>query len=758
MDTLDAIIYMKKLMNNAIYITGGLNQTTLNNKQGRKQMKKTLVSILIIVIVLSFVGCSAIQTTLEVPANVRIEENILKWSSVEGAKEYLVIVDYDEYTCSSTTFNLLSANVKAGQEYDIAVKAKGDGYFKLSSAFSAPIKWIAPATASDDNGGDEDSTYIPPENLDVVDDEAIAIKLFETGLGLGVDALSAESIIGEARKASIFTEDAFDETTIGSYKVGSTRANATSENNIVSMISSYNSKIVFGSKADASYGGMFSAGFESKFSISESIDSSQKKNQFYYTINHYYTGKNYQIKNFTEAERYESKLSDSFISALEKLESGAMTAETFFHRYGTHIVMAVSYGGMIEISHSTLSSETIKTAQLASALSENLNASIAYGLGDASAGTSINLDMNNMDGYTAGDYTSHLNIKAIGGGTNLKVSSFAALSAGYAGWVESLGNEENHCITDVADGGLVPVWYYIPEEYDTAIEVLQEYFAQQASSISDTLSAKMRYEAEDLGDIKNFAGGHGTKESPYLITTAEHFKNIQNGLDKHYKLMSDISLGNEWTPIGDYCWTELSSPSKPFIGSLDGNGKTVTYGITKNSFDNSKTFAFGLFGSIMDATIENLNLKVNIVLEKTGSGTSSTCCYAGGVTGWAKNSIIKNCTVEGNIRQKESGDEGYGVIRTGGIAGKARNSYFRGNVNKASLHSEGFNAFTGGIVGGYDKYADGSGGNSNSGSISATHGAWLYGHSASDNMGVLFSVHGGDDHGLRCHKTENNND
>ena len=52
-------------------------------------MKKTLVSILIIVIALSFVGCSAIQTTLEVPANVRIEENILKWSSVEGAKEYL---------------------------------------------------------------------------------------------------------------------------------------------------------------------------------------------------------------------------------------------------------------------------------------------------------------------------------------------------------------------------------------------------------------------------------------------------------------------------------------------------------------------------------------------------------------------------------------------------------------------------------------------------------------------------------------------
>ncbi|MBR7162371.1 MAG: hypothetical protein IKD35_00195, partial [Clostridia bacterium] len=350
------------------------------------------------------------------------------------------------------------------------------------------------------------------------------------------------------------------------------------------------------------------------------------------------------------------------------------------------------------------------------------------------------LDMNSMSKYTTGDYSSHLNIKSIGGGTNLNVSSFTALSAGYADWVQSLSDEDNHCITDVADGGLVPVWYYIPTEYSEAIEILQNYFAQQAGNISDALAAKMRY--EDLGDIENFAGGYGTKESPYLIQTVEHFKNINKNLSAHYKLMNDIDLGNNWTPIGQYYWRELTSPSDQFKGYLDGNGKTITYGISRNSFETDKTYSFGLFGSILNATIENLKVNANIILERTGNGTGSTCCYAGGIAGWAKNSTVKNCTVDGRIKQKESGDEGYGVIRSGGVVGKAYNTYFRGNVNRADIHSEGFNAYTGGIIGGYDKFADGTGGNSNSGSLFAECGGWIYGHEGADNIGINFSYKG----------------
>lgn len=710
-------------------------------------MKKILIASLIVILVFGLVGCTAVQTKLDTPINVRVEDGILKWSSVDGATEYLIMINLEEKSVKGDiSFDLRNMpNIEVGEEYTIKVKAKSSDPFKTSSDFSDPITWVATISSGANNNN---NGYVPPENLEDVNDNSTINKLYETGLGLGVDALSAESIVGEARKASIFNDDAFDETTIGSYKVGSTRANATSESNIISMISTYNSKIVLGSKADASYGGMFTAGFESKFSIGESIDESQKKNQFYYTINHYYTGKNYQIKNFTEAERFESKLSESFISAVEKLESGAMTAETFFFRYGTHIVMAVSYGGMLEISNSMLSTETIKTTELSAALSANLEASISYGLGDASAGNNINLDMNNMDAYTEGKYTSHLNIKSIGGGTNLKVSSFSALSVGYADWVESLSDEDNHCITDVADGGLVPVWYYIPAEYSEAIELLKNYFAQQAGSISDTLAAKMRY--EDLGDITNFAGGYGTKESPYLIQTVEQLKNVNKYLDGHFKLMNDLNLGNNWTPIGQYSWNRDDAVTSAFCGTFDGNNKTITYSISKNAFEsNSICYAYGLFGSATNATIKNVKAVVDISMDSVGN-KKSAMNYVGGIVGRVSNSTISNCSVSGRIYCNSTTEDWGGVNaysgaqRAGGIAGYAVGTIFKGNSNSATVHSEGYQVFAGGICGGIDSW-DGSTGNNgkaNNQSIYATKGGWVYGYAIAAATGPLLTQRG----------------
>ena len=224
------------------------------------------------------------------------------------------------------------------------------------------------------------------------------------------------------------------------------------------------------------------------------------------------------------------------------------------------------------------------------------------------------------------------------------------------------------------------------------------------------------------------------------ISTKSEMQNIQSNLSGKYCLLNDINLGSGWTPIGQNNWTEFTSPSKYFTGHFDGNGKTINYEINQGSFDNDKTYSFGLFGTILGATIENLNVKANIMLVKS-SGNGSTGCYAGGITGWTKNSSIIKCSASGNIKQVDSGSEGYGVIRTGGIAGKSYNTYFKSNTNKASLYSSGFNAFTGGIAGGYDSWTTSFGessGNSNSGSCDATHGSWVYGHSDKNNLGVLF--------------------
>lgn len=719
-------------------------------------MKKALAIVLIMIVAFSFTGCSLIQSTLDTPTNVSIKGNTLKWNSVEGAKSYLVMIDYDEYTTSTNSFDLTTADVEIGQEYSIQVKAKGDGYLKLSSEFSSPIKWVATVNG-DNTDDDDDGSYTSPADLEEVDDETLVDNLFNLGLGYGVDALTARSAVGDPRPDSIFREDAFDKTDVGSYRVGSTRTEATSKEDISSIVEEYNSKLVLGTSVEASYAGMFTAGFKSKFSIDENISSSQKQNQFYYIINHYYTGKNYQIKGYKKPANLEDLLSDDFVSDLEKVQNGDVSPEEFFEWYGTHLVMAVSYGGMLEVCYSSFSTESINTSKLAQALSTDLQAAVSYGLGSASAGFNTSVNYETMEGITTGTHRSRLHIEAIGGDEGaLKGLDFSTLAGSYSAWVASLSNANKHCITDVADGGLVPIWVYIPEDYSDAAEILKNYFEQQAKEKADSLAADM--EADKIGDTVNFAGGHGTEESPYLISTAEHFRNINDGLDKHYKLMNDINLGYIWTPIGQFYWTELGSPSNPFTGHFDGNGFEITYGIEHHSgWSNASTYSYGLFGTILDATIENLKVDVHIDLTKTG-GTASTGCYAGGIAGWAKNSRFENCTVSGSIVQDGSGDEDYGVIRTGGIVGKAYDTYFSGNLNKAYLWTKGFNAFTGGICGGHRNCVDG-GGNSNTGELTTKrHGN---GHEGIKDLFVPFDdVHFGTyNHPLGGHYlNENNNE
>ena len=95
---------------------------------------------------------------------------------------------------------------------------------------------------------------------------------------------------------------------------------------------------------------------------------------------------------------------------------------------------------------------------------------------------------------------------------------------------------------------------------------------------------------------------------------------------KTIKLMADITV-SDWTPIG-----QKGSQANKFMGTFDGNGKTVTInGIT----DNLDT-AFGgyaaFFGAVKDATIQNL----------TVAGTISGKDVAG-IIGKGENTTLTNC-------------------------------------------------------------------------------------------------------------------
>ncbi|MEJ6951922.1 GLUG motif-containing protein, partial [Natronospora cellulosivora (SeqCode)] len=148
--------------------------------------------------------------------------------------------------------------------------------------------------------------------------------------------------------------------------------------------------------------------------------------------------------------------------------------------------------------------------------------------------------------------------------------------------------------------------------------------------------------------IVAFAGGDGSEESPYLVSTATQLNRMREHLESHFKQVEDINLseyseGEGWQPIGNL--------DAPFQGSYDGGN----YAITNLKIDRENEDYVALFGFV-NVDVENAVLK-NINLEGIDVRGNN---YVGGLVGFSCNINVEDVYVEGNV-----GGENY----AGGIVG-----------------------------------------------------------------------------------------
>ncbi len=157
--------------------------------------------------------------------------------------------------------------------------------------------------------------------------------------------------------------------------------------------------------------------------------------------------------------------------------------------------------------------------------------------------------------------------------------------------------------------------------------------------------------------------GAGTEADPYQVTKPEHLAWIAANGQKStnigcFKLMNDIDLA-----------AHLWVPGKYFLGTLDGNGKTV-----KNmTIDNTTVISVdgsdyaGLIAVLRpDAVIKNLTLdKVNISIERDAEGVLNV----GAVAGQSTNGTVDHCFVKGSITVDRSTTASAAVTRVAGIVG-----------------------------------------------------------------------------------------
>ncbi|MGN1040057.1 MAG: MAC/perforin domain-containing protein, partial [Candidatus Fimimonas sp.] len=414
-------------------------------------MRKTAI-ILVFIISIACLSSCGIQQQLAAPANLRLEDSTIKWNSVEGAMSYVIYADGNEIaTTSNTYYNLSTLQFEDGRTYGITVRSRGDGYLKLASTDSISISYT------------HENTDTPPiTDTDPVVDDSVAKDLFNSGLGYGVNALTAKRAISGTRLSSFFDETQITVDFLGSYDIGSSRSKAVFRENIADEIIAINSKLVYGASLEASLSGMFSAGFEEKFSLETAFESELSTHQLYFILNMYVIGKNYQLKNYQQPRAYSDKISEFALKDIQALRNGTLTPSVFFDRYGTHLTMAVSYGGMTEVNYSMQSKEKIDSAKIASSLESKLTASYSYDGVDAEGAASYGIELQNEFMVSTSDTVANLYIESIGK-KPLTANTFVDFTTGYTEWAKQFEDDENFRVVDVADGGLVPIWNYFPE-------------------------------------------------------------------------------------------------------------------------------------------------------------------------------------------------------------------------------------------------------------------------------------------------------
>ena len=223
---------------------------------------------------------------------------------------------------------------------------------------------------------------------------------------------------------------------------------------------------------------------------------------------------------------------------------------------------------------------------------------------------------------------------------------------------------------------------------------IQMVHAQEESG--DTTTTEMKVYGE--GDLfaKDYAGGSGTKNDPWLISNdlelAKLAHDVTNGTTKamfagkYFKLNKDINLNKgKWMPIGTWKCNK-SSNDRYFAGKFDGDGHTISN--MKIEWVNEKDFeaSWGLFGrlygtsassedtyaSVTNLIIENAHIQKKKDTAPVGKSVIKIGTVAGDMTQFAEisNIIIRNSEITDN-RETYSAPNSF---RVGGVIGYIDNS------------------------------------------------------------------------------------
>lgn len=92
---------------------------------------------------------------------------------------------------------------------------------------------------------------------------------------------------------------------------------------------------------------IFTASVSQAFTYESSYTFTQNTREMFYTVQQNIVGDRVEIEGYRDASIFEDALNSGFITDIEKVKTGDLTASEFINLYGTHVIVSGYFGGKI---------------------------------------------------------------------------------------------------------------------------------------------------------------------------------------------------------------------------------------------------------------------------------------------------------------------------------------------------------------------------------------------------------------------------
>ncbi|MBR2871527.1 MAG: hypothetical protein IKB98_09190 [Clostridia bacterium] len=447
-----------------------------------KKLKYILCILLGLISALSFTACSfgaddngigdisGEITKLNAPANVRVENNIIKWSSVSDAGSYIVQIGDESHQATTTSLEYPISSLLSESASGLYVKVKA---LPSSSLLFSESDW---------------SQVYGPVNYVVstpsVNPDGFADAYASNGLGRTINMITATDFESWSGSVSIFDTSKLYKISLIEERIGKQEAVYYSGNDFSELAEKWSVKTSAKTNRTAGvkvpqYALGLSAGFSISGASGYEVAKKSETQQFFYKLRQNLVGKRVEVSGYKQTGTFSNILSETFLSDAQRVNNGTLTAKDFIEVYGTHVIMSAYYGGAIEANYYSVEHKNEESRDWYSNLETTLTSALT--IGDVNAGfeNGSSIDFTKFNSSTLGNKTTYFNAKAIGGSSR-SFGNMETFAQNYSSWAESV-NEDTYSLIDVPDGSLYCVWDYLPAEYANAKAILNEYLVNSCS-------------------------------------------------------------------------------------------------------------------------------------------------------------------------------------------------------------------------------------------------------------------------------------